>query len=741
MRTSIVTFFSFFFFLSGAFFTGVNPEVNSGGIVFAKSGSKKENILIKYRDSEEISVIKTNKDKLEQSIENYGQREDVEYVEPEYRYHASIIPSDTHFDKQWYLKKIKAPSAWDIKRSSPEKVIAVIDSGIQIDHPDLKDNIWVNENESADSNNKDDDNNGFIDDRHGWDFVNNDPDPSPDFGGEHTEAGILHGTLVSGVAAAAGNNGSGIAGVTWSARIMPLKVLNDKGEGRSSHVVRAIDYAVDNGADIINLSFVGLNSSQALRRSIDRAVDKGIMVVAAAGNEKEHGHGYDLDRTPMYPVCYPNVIGVGAVDTLDQKAEFSSYGLECVDISAPGVSIFSTSVYAPEQEVNKRSLNKYYDGYWAGTSMATPIVSGSLALIKSVNPSLRSEEAVNILFKEADDINKLNPEYVSQLGAGRIDLQKAVRFVEENLKGRRPRMILAPYSEQISRIKVMDDDNNLRSEFLSYGENFRGGVNIAGGDVDGDGSMEIITGAGAGGGPHVRVFDRYGDLKSQFFAYNSNFRGGVKVAAVDVNGDGKEEIITGAGAGGGPHVRVFNGSGALKEEFFAYSPYFRGGVYVAGGDVDGDGKEEIITGAGAGGGPHVRVFNGSGNVVSQFFAYDRNFRGGVRVAVGNIDSKGAKYKEEIVTAPGKGGGPHIRVFDTDSRLKRQFFAYNKNFRSGVQVGAGDINKDGIDEIITGAGAGGGPHVRMFDSDGSVIDSLYGFDKDFTGGVNVDILSF
>jgi subtilisin family serine protease len=740
MRIFIISLFSFFLFFGGAFFIGNNPGAGSDGIVFAETVPEKENILVKYKDSPKLSIIEVNKNELHQIAGEYDQKKEVEYAEPDYRYHASIIPSDSYFDKQWYLKKIEAPGAWDIKRTSPEKIIAVIDSGIQIDHPDLEDNIWINQDEST-NNKQDDDNNGFIDDRHGWDFVNNDPDPSPDFGGEHTEAGILHGTLVAGVAAAAGNNGAGIAGITWDANIMPLKVLNDKGEGRTSHVVRAIDYAADNGADIINLSFVGLNSSQALQQSIDRAVNKGVTVVAAAGNEKEHGYGYDLDKTPMYPVCYPGVIGVGATDTLDQKADFSSFGLDCVDISAPGVSIFSTSVYAPEQEVNGRILNEYYDGYWAGTSMAAPMVSGSLALIKSVNPSLGSRGAKNILFNTSDNINRLNPKYVAQLGAGRINLQKAVQTAEEDLEKRRPRMVLAPYSDYISKIKVMDDDNNLRSEFLAYGENFRGGVNIATGDLNGDGSMEIITGAGTGGGPHVRVFNKYGDLKSQFFAYDPRFRGGARVSVADINGDGRDEIITGAGAGGGPHVRVFDISGSVKQEFFAYHPDFRGGIYVAGGDINGDGRDEIITGAGAGGGPHVRIFNASADVLGQFFAYDENFRGGVRIAVGNIDKEGVGNKKEIITAPGKGGGPHIRIFNANSELKGQFFAYNKNFRAGVQVGAGDINKDGRDEIITGAGAGGGPHVRVFGSDGSVINSLYGFDKDFTGGVNVDILSF
>ncbi|MFW5888240.1 MAG: S8 family peptidase [Patescibacteria group bacterium] len=741
MRIYIINFFFFLSFFCGIFFGVFDSEAGFKDPVSAEAASKQENVLIKYKDSQEISTRKVEKDRLERFIKEYGQRSDVEYVEPDHHYYASVIPNDTYFDKQWYLKKIGAPEAWDTKRNSPEKIIAIVDSGIQIDHPDLKGNIWTNEEESSNNTGKDDDNNGFIDDRHGWDFVNNDADPSPDFGGEHTESGILHGTLVSGVAAAVGNNGAGISGITWNAEIMPLKVLNDEGEGRTSHVVQAIDYAADNGADVINLSFVGLNSSHALKQSIDRAVEKGVIVVAAAGNEKDEGTGYDLDETPMYPVCYQGVIGVGATDTLDQKGDFSSFGLECIDISAPGVSMFGTSVYAPEEEIDNKKLDKYYDGYWAGTSMAAPIISGSLALIKSVDPSLRPKETEHILFETSDDINKLNPEYTGRLGAGRVNLSKAVQYAEEDLERRRPRIVSAPYSEYMGKVKVIDSDHNLRSEFLAYGENFTGGVNMAVGDAVGDDSMDIITGTGAGGGPHVRIFNKYGDLKSQFFAYDDRFRGGVRVASGDIDGDGIDEIITGAGAGGGPHVRVFDSAGALKKEFFAYHPDFRGGIYVASGDIDGDGIDEIITGAGAGGGPHVRVFDNKGDVVQQFFAYDDRFKGGVRVAAGNVDSNDIKYKEEIITAPGKGGGPHIKVFNGNSKLKSQFFAYNNDFRAGVQAGAGDIDKDGVDEIITGAGAGGAPHIRIFNSDGSLVNSLYGFDKDFTGGVNVDILPF
>src|SRR5207302_1596883 len=172
----------------------------------------------------------------------------------------------------------------------------------------------------------------------------------------------------------------------------------------------------------------------------------------------------------------------------------------------------------------------------------------------------------------------------------------------------------------------------LRS-FAAYSADFTGGVFVAAGDVNGDGKADVITGAGAGGGPHVRVWSGAdGTLLRQFYAYGVKFRGGVSVAAGDVNGDGKADVVTGAGPGGGPHVEVFSGAtGAVLRSFFAYAPAFTGGVFVAAGDVNGDGHADVVTGAGAGGGPRVEVFDGvTGAVRSSFFAAGATFAGGVR---------------------------------------------------------------------------------------------------------------
>ncbi|PIR94733.1 hypothetical protein COT95_02590, partial [Candidatus Falkowbacteria bacterium CG10_big_fil_rev_8_21_14_0_10_37_6] len=215
----------------------------------------------------------------------------------------SITPNDPYYNEQWYLDKIGAPQAWGIKNTSPNVIVAVLDTGVDINHPDLEANIWINNGEIAD-NGIDDDNNGYIDDINGWDFYDDIADPKPKFTQGFSEIGLNHGTIVAGIIAAEGNNNFGITGVTWSAKIMPLKVLSDSGEGDTGDVIQAIDYAIDNGADIINLSFVGGIFEKSLEEAIRRAYDAGVIVVAAAGNEDAGGVSHDLDIKPSYPVCH-----------------------------------------------------------------------------------------------------------------------------------------------------------------------------------------------------------------------------------------------------------------------------------------------------------------------------------------------------------------------------------------------------------------------------------------------------
>jgi len=278
--------------------------------------------------------------------------------------------------------------------------------------------------------------------------------------------------------------------------------------------------------------------------------------------------------------------------------------------------------------------------------------------------------------------------------------------------------------------------------FQAYSSGFTGGVRVTTGDIDGDGRAEIITAPGPGMEPRVRIFDSNTcrPIQRSFLAYRANFEGGLFVAAGDVNGDGRADIITGAGAGGRPVVRVFDGlTGEMLDSFLAYDASFRGGVHVAAGDVDGDGIAEIVTGAGAGRSPLVKVFRPLGPTLLQsFLAYQSNFSGGVYVAAGDINHDGFS---EIMTGPGAGRAPQVKVFDVHNNLNvlQNFLAFAPNFNGGVHVALGDFDGDrNVDaaDFIVGVGAGAGPHVRIFDgSSGALVRDYFAY-PNFSGGVFV-----
>ncbi|HUQ40254.1 MAG TPA: peptidoglycan recognition protein [Acidimicrobiales bacterium] len=267
---------------------------------------------------------------------------------------------------------------------------------------------------------------------------------------------------------------------------------------------------------------------------------------------------------------------------------------------------------------------------------------------------------------------------------------------------------------------------------LAYGPSWRGGVFAASAELDLDGVPEIVTGADRGGSPHVRTFDPDGTARKSFLGFGEAFRGGVRVAAGNVDGIGPDELVLGAGPGGGPHVRIVTEENVEIRSFFAYPSSFAGGVYVATGDVDGLPGDEIVTGPGPGSRPEVRVFRLDGSLLHSFDAFTLAFRGGVRVATADVDGDGVA---EIVAGAGPGGGPQVRVFGLDGNAVAEFMAFAEAFRGGVHV-AGLQSEHGHDLLAVGAGEGGGPQVRVFGSDGTVRSQFFAGRPSSTTGARV-----
>lgn len=276
-----------------------------------------------------------------------------------------------------------------------------------------------------------------------------------------------------------------------------------------------------------------------------------------------------------------------------------------------------------------------------------------------------------------------------------------------------------------SQVTLYNSSTAANLGFVNPFPGFTGVINTATSGFRNNGLAYTVAAAGPGGGPAVAIVNtQTGEVTKSFFAYDPSFSGGVTIALADFNNDGVLDILTGAGAGGGPQVNIFDGVNfSLIKSFFAFDPRFRGGVNVAAADINQDGVMDVVAAAGAGGGPEVRVFNGTTlAVISQWYAYESSFSGGVTVAVGDLGADGVF---EVVTGAGVGGSPLVKVFNAGSgAFITQFLAYADAFKGGISVGVNDGNGDGTLDIVTGAGPGGGPQVNVFDY--PTLDLLFSF---------------
>lgn len=317
------------------------------------------------------------------------------YNNQEYPINIQGVANDKFFTLQKNLKQIHVLEAWDIT-TGKEIIIALIDTGVYTEHEDIVNKIWSNPNEIP-GNRRDDDGNGYVDDVFGYNFYDNNNNITDNNG---------HGTSIAGIIGANTNNNLGIAAINWKAKIMVLKALNELGGGEYRDVARAIRYAVDNGAKIINMSFGTYIDDPILRQAIDYAVDNGVVVVGAAGNNGQ--------RKILYPAAYSNVISVGAVDSSNNRASFSNYG-EDLDVVAPGLNI---------PTINNSSLNGYSNS--SGTSYAAAHVSGLVSLIISQYPNLTPTEVKALVLNSATLLND-----TIEYGAGIINALSALQMPTE----------------------------------------------------------------------------------------------------------------------------------------------------------------------------------------------------------------------------------------------------------------------------------------------------------------------
>lgn len=346
------------------------------------------------------------------------------------------VGTDPDLSKQWGMIDIGAADAWKSTIGNPEMIVAVIDTGVDYTHEDLLPNLWRNGKEIPD-NGLDDDHNGYIDDIIGWDFATNDNKPydlAVDQFQLLTGGGNPgHGTHCAGNVAAKGNNAIGIAGVAPNVKIMSLRFISDQGGGTTADAIKAIHYAVENGAKVMSNSWGSEgedpnagDENRALRDAVQYAQDHGVLFIAAAGNGHK-GRGYDNDRdaAPAYPASYEHeiIISVAALDSQDQLGSFSNWGARSVDLGAPGVAVYSTTV-------GNNYSDKVIDvgGFevtWDGTSMATPHVAGAAALYWSLHPNKTWQEVKAAILGSSKPIPALKNKTIS---GGKLDVSALIKF-------------------------------------------------------------------------------------------------------------------------------------------------------------------------------------------------------------------------------------------------------------------------------------------------------------------------
>ncbi len=380
--------------------------VKFNGIDGVSLVQKKYNLqVVKVFDKIGVYVLSTAKPMNIPRLINYINKEKgVVYAEPDYLRQAFHPPNDQYYSQQWGLAKVNVAEYWHVEYGKSNIVVAIIDSGIDLDHEDLVNKLWKNIDEIA-GNNIDDDGNGYVDDIYGYDFAGDGPFPLPWAEDSNPDDEHGHGTWVAGRVAAQTNNNIGVAGMAPGVKLMAVKVLSKLGSGYSSDIIDGVFYAEDNGAQVANMSLGGKSYSQSEYAAYNYVYRQNLCMVCASGNEGNSGNPIS------YPAGYAQNLAIGATDNTDNVAYFSTYGAQ-VDLSAPGVNDFSTIIGG-------------YEGGWSGTSMATPNVAGAAALLYSQYPDIKNWQARMMLRQGVVDIETVGWDKYS--GFGRLDMLVLLR--------------------------------------------------------------------------------------------------------------------------------------------------------------------------------------------------------------------------------------------------------------------------------------------------------------------------
>lgn len=645
-------------------------------------------------------------------------------------YFVHAKKSNDPFVEQWSYKDLGVFEAWDYTTGSRGVVVAIIDNGFDMFHPDLRGNVWKNEDEIS-GNNIDDDDNGYIDDVYGWNFLDNNNNPRPVVSGlsekEIDEGVFNHGTVVAGIVGAKGNNKRDGAGLNWDVKLMNLKVLGNSGSGSIGPLIDAIYYAVDNGANIISISMFG-SSDDGVSKAVEYAYKKGVVVVAAAGN----GNIY-LNSSPFYPVCSDmnsnkqKIFGVSAIDENHYNASFTNSGSKCVDITAPGVDIYSTIRFS-----KKDDLVETYSGGWDGTSFATPFVSGAAALIKSIQPTWGPDEIFGAIIKTVHHTpNKDEQLYADLFGAGLIQVDKAVKYAFDKKGESKPGLGL-DYSKKMMVVSLQtgqyETRDNGKDNTAVKKRAILKGIEGLEGAIGSNGKMTYVTSK------------KTTELSSRITVYNENFKR-LKYWDVETNkfwdislgniaGDEEFEIVVVyENADSASVVSIYDLDGNLVRELELVT--------------DGNGiSSALVYDKVRKANDVVLVFMLNGELISKHFDGNElseqghfsvpKFKNVPSVESGDIDGDGL---EEYVMSAALGDLPRVISFEQDGTLINLFNSYSLSYRNGVNISVFDYNEDGIEEIITSPVSPGQP-VGVFEGNGYRLEDWWPLDSQDLGQIFV-----